>query len=83
MVVKPRGESTAIDKNKSTLRIGMIGQVNLGISPPPIILLIKTSHHLTGNPFKRTELLFQMSEDLLMAIVPLIADGYAGKLVID
>lgn len=83
MVVESRGQGTAIDKNKSPLRVRLVGQVNLGIGPPPIILLRETPHHLPGDALKRTELFFQVGQDLFMPVVALVADGYAGELFID
>lgn len=61
----------------------MVGQVNLGIGPAPIILLIETSQHLSGDALKGTELLFQIGEDLFVPIVPLVADCHTGELFID
>ena len=61
----------------------MVGQVDLGIGPAPIILLIEAPHHLPGDALKRTELLFQIGEDLFVPIVALVADGHAGELFID
>ena len=70
MVVEPRGQGTAVDKNKSPLRIRMVGQVDLGIGPAPIILLIEASHHLPGDALEGAELLFQISEDLFVPLGP-------------
>lgn len=83
MIVESRGQGAAVDKNKSTLRIRVIGQANLGVSPAPNILLVEPPHHLPWDALKGAELAFQMGEDLLVPIVALVADGHAGELFID
>ena len=83
MVVEPRGQGTAIDKNKSPLRIRMVGHSYFGIGPAPIILLIEAPHHLPWDTIERTELLLQIGKYLFVPVVTLIADGHAGELFIN
>src|SRR6476646_6211131 len=83
MVVEPRRQGAAVDKHKSTLRVRMVGQVDLGIGPAPIVLLIEAPHHLSGGALKWTELLLQIGEDLFVPIVALIVDGHTCELFVD
>ena len=83
IVIESRGQHPAIEEDKSTITLGFIRDVDLGIGPAPIELLVQPSHHLSWSAVELTVERLKIRQHLIMSVFAVVSDGDARELVAD
>src|SRR3989442_4517875 len=78
-VIEPRRERAAFDEHEAAFSPAVIGQVDLGVGPAPIILLIQPTGHLAGRPLDRAESRLEIKHHLFVSGLAAVADDHPGK----
>src|SRR2546425_7838433 len=78
-VIEPRRERAAFDEHEAAFSPAVIGQVDLGVGPAPVILLIQPAGHLTGRPLDRAESRLEIKHHLFVSGLAAVADDHPGK----
>ena len=82
VVVEPRCERATIEENVAAFCTGLIGKIDLSVGSAPVILLGKSSRHLSRNALQPTEAAFQVAQHLPMDVVSSIPNDDTGELVV-
>src|SRR5688572_32795860 len=72
-VIEPRRERAALDEHEPTFTPAVVGQVDLGVGPAPIILLIQPPGHLAGSPLDRAESRLEIKHHLVVGGLAAVA----------